>query len=390
MQRIESALQYDDYFPNATLAADWDLVNEIAINMRSMEHPPTLQHIKSHQDKHKRLCDLPLFAQLNCAADRLADAFLQQPELASDCTRVPLMPHAGAQLHLPQGTITGKIKRPVIEASRGPALLEHIRVTNNWDPTTLDLVDWDSHGVVLRNTPHEVTMIKMIHGLLPVGARTSKYHPKYSDKCPTCKTAIETTLHFYHCSTPCRRKWKSKLITTLRVKAEKLNTRPPLIDVMLEGVLLFLQGADHLDPSTVPPPYRELVRQQNRIGWLNFLNGRWSLEWKKLQSNFCQPESGNSQWASQMIRTLWESIFEVWEQRNKDLHGVDAATRNAAERVVFSREIRELYLNRETFPEEFQHIFETHLDTLLGKKNYQLKNWLAIWRPVLEMDTDSL
>ena len=115
---------------------------------------------------------------------------------------------------------------------------------------------------------------------------------------------------------------------------------------MLEGVFLFLQGADHLDPSTVPPPYRELVRQQNRIGWLNFLRGRWSLEWKRLQSNFYKPESGNGQWASQMIRTLWESIYKGWEQHNKDLHGVDAATRNAAERVVLSREIRELYLDR--------------------------------------------
>ena len=80
---------------------------------------------------------------------------------------------------MPQGTITGKIKRPILKASRGPALLEHIRAANSWDPTTLDLVDWDSHGVVLRNIPHEVTMIKIIHGLLPVGARTSKYHPKY-------------------------------------------------------------------------------------------------------------------------------------------------------------------------------------------------------------------
>ena len=69
---------------------------------------------------------------------------------------------------------------------------------------------------------------------------------------------------------------------------------------------------------------------------------------------------------------------------------MDAATRNAAERVVLSREIREVYLDRETFPDEVQHVFETHLDTLLGKKNYQLKNWLTIWRPVLEMDAESL
>ncbi len=159
---------------------------------------------------------------------------------------------------------------------------------------------------------------------------------------------------------------------------------------MLEGFFLFLQGADHLDPSTVPPDYRELVRQQNRIGWMNFLLGRWSLEWNRLQTRYYQPESGTSQWASQMIRTLWESVYDVWEQRNKDLHGVDAVTRNAAQRVVLQQEIRELYFDRDNFPDEVQHVFETHLDTLLGKKNFQLKNWLAVWLPVLEMDTESL
>jgi hypothetical protein len=70
---------------------------------------------------------------------------------------------------------------------------------------------------------------------------------------------------------------------------------------------------------------------------------------------------------------------------------VDAATRNAAERVVLHREIRQLYAKKQTFPAEVQHVFYTHLDTLLEKKNYQLlKNWLAVWRPFLGMDMESL
>ena len=60
MQRIKSALKYDDYFANATLAAEWDIVNEIVINMRAMDHPPHLQHIRSHQDKNKPIQDLSL------------------------------------------------------------------------------------------------------------------------------------------------------------------------------------------------------------------------------------------------------------------------------------------------------------------------------------------
>ncbi len=191
------------------------------------------------------------------------------------------------------------------------------------------------------------------------------------------------------CSTPCRIKQRSQLLKNLRLKAEKLNTKDPLVTVMMEGVNLFLRGEEYLDPVIVPPQYRELVRQQNRIGWLNFLRGRWSLEWSRLQTASQHPDSISSQWASQLIRTLWESIYEIWDQRNKDLHGVDAVARNAAERLVLCREIQHVYTAKHSYPQKVWHVFVTPLLTLLQKKNYQLRNWLALWLPVLDVDQES-
>jgi hypothetical protein len=389
LKRIQTTIRYDDYFSNASLASDWDVCNEIVISLRSMDHAPELQHIKSHQDKHKSYHRLPLKARLNCDADALADNFLAMWEGQRDFTRVPMFPHAGAQIHLSTGTITGKLKRPIVEASRGPDLIKCIVHAENWSDTTPALVDWLSHGVAVRNTPHQLTMIKMIHGLLPTAERTNKYDPKYNPNCPTCKDEIEDNDHLFHCSTPCRKKWRAKFTTTLRKKAEKLNTRPNLILIMVEGAMQFLQGRHSYDPQEVPAKYRELVKQQNKIGWLNFLRGRWSLEWTRLQHKHHQPKSDGDTWASQLIRTIWDQFFEMWLQRNRDLHGEEAAEQYAAERLVFHREITQLYDSKEEYPITVQHIFSTPLDTLLSKRNNQLHNWLATWRPVLDSDDES-
>lgn len=389
IQRIASAYKHEDYYANATLAAEWDIVNEIVVNLRLLEHPPEIRHIKGHQDQHKPYDQLPLHAQLNCDADTLANESLRLRDPRLDCSRVPLLPHAGAQLHLPQGTITGKIKKPIIKASRGPALLEHIRTTNGWDHTTLDLVDWDSHGIVRRSISHEVTMVKFLFGILPVGARTTKYHPKYSELCATCGVEKETIEHFHQCPAHSRKKSNKVMLVDLRKKAESLNTRPPLIQIMLDGISNYLNGSDHLNPLAVGPHYRELVRQQNRIGWLNFLRGRWSLEWTRLQVLYFRPESGRGQWATQLIKTLWDSIYKTWEQRNDDLHGTDAATQAKADRVVYQREIQMYYDAQWMYSEEIQHVFDTPVEKLMKQKNYQLTNWINLYGPVLELDLDS-
>lgn len=96
-------------------------------------------------------------AQLNCDVDGLATNYIKRTDPYGtpgiDETKVVLFPNACAQLHLQSGTVTCKLKKPLTFASRGPPLLDHIQATNDWDPTTTDLVDWDLHGIAVRTAP---------------------------------------------------------------------------------------------------------------------------------------------------------------------------------------------------------------------------------------------
>ena len=153
---------------------------------------------------------------------------------------------------------------------------------DNWDSTTLDLVDWEAHGIAVRGAPHPVTVVKMLHNLLPVGARICHYHPRHSKYCPSCKSQPETTPHFYQCKCPSRKAWRTSFIKMILDTSETLNLQPTLMMILHDGAVGYLQCRDHLDPLKYPSQYRPLIQQQNTIGWLNFLQGRWSKEWKRL------------------------------------------------------------------------------------------------------------
>jgi hypothetical protein len=85
-----------------------------------------------------------------------------------------------------------------------------------------------------------------------------------------------------------------------------------------------------------------------------------------------------------MIREIWKSLYSLWEQRNKDLHGHDSSSQQEAKRTLYLREIQLYYDNQHSYPHEAQAAFEIPFADFLDKTNYKLYSWLELWRPVLD------
>ena len=109
VDNVNSTSQHPDHFPNISLAADWDVVHEIVESMRQLTHPPTITHIKGHQDRTKSNEQLSLPAQLNVDADALADSYMTHHH--DQHRKAPLLPQSGCLLHLPEGTITNQLQQ---------------------------------------------------------------------------------------------------------------------------------------------------------------------------------------------------------------------------------------------------------------------------------------
>jgi hypothetical protein len=53
VDNVNSMAKHPDHFANDSLAADWDVVHEIVESRRQLAHPPSITHIKGHQDRDK-------------------------------------------------------------------------------------------------------------------------------------------------------------------------------------------------------------------------------------------------------------------------------------------------------------------------------------------------
>jgi hypothetical protein len=93
-----TSLAYDAPYPNSTLAAGWDVVNEIVTTLKKMPIQHSFQHIRGHQDDKIAYAELPLDAKLNVNADAEAGKYrYYHPEPRP---RVPRLPSNPAQLHI--------------------------------------------------------------------------------------------------------------------------------------------------------------------------------------------------------------------------------------------------------------------------------------------------
>ena len=139
--------------PSLSLAPDWDIINEIELACKQLQiqHPPTIQHVKGHQDREKEYHELDLISQLNGNADSTAGRF--QENVSAICPIMHRMPNNNStQLHFPPGTFNSKFKHHIRHADSAPALMEHMRNRYDWAEETTDRIDWTAHGQAIHQT----------------------------------------------------------------------------------------------------------------------------------------------------------------------------------------------------------------------------------------------
>jgi hypothetical protein len=107
-----------------------------------MSLPPSINHVKGHQDDTANYHDLPLPTQLNCDADALATCeLLEYPTLYK---HVPLLPAAKVQLSLGRQTVTHNLPA-IMHYQHGLSILKpYLRQQFRWRNDTIESVHWDA------------------------------------------------------------------------------------------------------------------------------------------------------------------------------------------------------------------------------------------------------
>jgi hypothetical protein len=134
LTRIRQRNEYITNFATATLAPDWDLVEDLHRALSHFPLPPEFAHVKGHQDEKQSYDKLTLPAQLNVDADHAAGNFQwnHAPTLRG---QVLLSPHTHAQLNIAGHTISGHYRHHIRTAASQDAFFAKCREIHEWTPT---------------------------------------------------------------------------------------------------------------------------------------------------------------------------------------------------------------------------------------------------------------
>ena len=370
------------------LCPDWDILIEIQHAMKQLPGL-ILQYIKAHQDAKTPYARLPLLAQLNCDADKLAGDYQDQ----HGCIRPTILmtPQTRALIHLPTGSITGHFPTTLRTAYSGPRLLKHLQLKYNWSVATSETVHWEAHGSCLgKHINRSSHFLKMVQDILPTNSWLNKLD-KGSRTCPCCDEPTEDRDHILRCPAPARNQWRHALLQEVTDYCVSQCTFPPMQILLLDSLRQWLYSDPKVvyEPNLAQYPHHlhKLITMQSRIGWRHLFNGRFCQEWSEIQGDYyfrerttlpTKKQTGFS-WQTGLINTIWDKWHILWKSRNEDVHGKDLASKALAEKQEVKRRLVEIYSIQNQLQPSVRALLCDDIRTHLEQPTWVIQNWLTMY-----------
>ena len=149
------------------------------------------------------------------------------------------------------------------------------------------------------------------------------------DECPRCKKKDETALHVLQCQhSTARDEWSTQL-TDMQQWMEDQKTDPAISKAILHNLKKWRKCRGIFSDHYRDKQIRKAIRDQNDIGWEQFLLGRISYRWSNIQLTYYQKrhmKKTGEKWAEKLIQYIWKLHWGIWNHRNEILHDGDNHT----------------------------------------------------------------
>jgi hypothetical protein len=381
----------DDLPPLDPMIPEWDLLTEIRNTLRGLPFVQ-LVYVKGHQDNDKSYRQLSQMAQMNVDADHMAGRY--QTELGRAHPFALMSPTTGAHLIYPEGTLTARYVTNIRRRATSSQLQQYIKHKYGFEDNVMQSINWSAHGKSMQLfIKKRVHITKMVHECLPTLGRLNRFD-KGHRTCPCCPCLTEDRDHVIKCGAASRQRWRDKFLQEINMFHDKAETYPLLRHLWNEAIQEWLR-TDEPDILVSPVLYhtdvREVIIQQNRIGWRQLINGRFSTAWSLIQEEYyrrLRQQTGTADrrsgetWQKQFIVKIWKQWEKLWKLRNEEVHGRDIETRAQAERQEIQRELREVYNNRNQMEPRIQELLYREEHQHMQRPLWVTRNWLATNAPV--------
>lgn len=354
-----------------------------------------LTHVKAHQDRHKQLSDLSREAQLNVQADHLA-AQVHTDQLITIPYSVPEAVHA--TLFINDIPITSKYRENLRDAYNSQHLRTYMQEKYQWCDQVIDDIWWEGHNRALKKLSHadRLTIQKYNFHHLPTLRREKLKHTTTSDFCPHCHiNEQETDDHILLCTSPPRmeakKHWERIIYDYLSKEFTPFAVKQAIMLAIHNWLLL--QPIPNID-TTLPhlhPDVKTAYKAQSAIGWDQLIRGRCSHLWRPIIQNHLRihkiPGStmSSNNWVAGLILTCWNGVLSLWDVRNKEYHGHDDASQQAAAQRRLLLEAIPLLQHADKVHPTDRHWFSQTVETLTALSVISLQAWIRNARTMVRI-----
>ena len=314
-----------DFIPH-TKHSSFDLVSATYSILRECPFEWEGVHVKGHQDQKRAYHSLSRLSKLNVQMDKLAKAYWQYlvTNFQEDSIPVPVshpIYKEGWQLW------AGDVK--IVEPSTNKLYsLIQDPITRSW---------WVRHGhstwEAMRLTDSNATEAMMTSLPQPrrrwvakqssencgVGTTMVEWGFWENPDCPRCPCKQETTAHVQQCMGHGSQDIFESSITSVQKHLTKQKTCPILQQSLIKCLRKFRMDQP-IDPNDFPLPVRLAVHDQNKIGWLDLLEGRASKQWQLIQMQYYKDKDmkkSSKKWIKGVLVQLIHLAWKQWDHRNK-------------------------------------------------------------------------
>lgn len=255
---------------------------------------------------------------------------------------------------------------------------------------TIDHHTFSQHFSSLTPARQQIPRMKFIHDQQPLGVRLARQsHSELPEsnieKCPCCLLGAEDQTHFLRCaSNPVTAQALRDFQKTLHKK--DLHAVYYLFSFGL--LQWFASGAvpSPLDwdlrgyPVHMHATILDILRDQDKIGWLSGIKGFLSRHWLTLaRCSMDKAGKGSLEVGRGRLRYLLKSLFTlttaIWKGRNESLHGKSISTTTRV-LCLEENEIRHYHTQPELLSHSDRHYCERPLSTILKSQPSNRRRWL--------------
>ncbi len=332
-----------------------------------------LAHVKGHQDQGIPTV-LTRDAMLNIEADTLAKDKLTR---YAPGPSTYVIPFSYGACYVSGRRVVKNIQATLRQHINGLPASKYWQHRRSLTPAIWAKIDWPSYQRAMLEIPlHRRRWVsKFVSGHFAHGKNMQRWRFRSASNCPRCQHPLEDKPHIIRCPAEAAVNIWQSFLKNLRSWLREQRTSPTLTDTILQCLISWYQEEN---PQETSATSRYLFDDFHAIGADRLIEGWLPLAWRLEQENYwshIRTRKSSKRWTSELIKKLWDVVWDLWDQRNEALHQ-DTSNRDILDSQA-NDQIRYIYQHGgNTLPRNTLHLIRAPLDAQLQQPLATKLLWL--------------